>query len=200
MIKKILAAALCVVMAFSLNVFAENAAEEVTPTESQQQMPQQGERMGRGGRMGGQMGQQPGENTPPQMPDGTQMPENAQRPENAQMPEGAQAPEKPQAGTGVASENAAPVGETPTEKDASAAADTKISAESETTNNTDNRAQGFRGGMQGGMNREDFGTMQQGAQSKTALDIVKENITPIISIILLIFAFVFVIFYKRKRY
>lgn len=57
---------------------------------------------------------------------------------------------------------------------------------------------GFPGGMMGGQNAEE--TLSQGETQKSAWDFIREYATPIISVILLAFAFIFVIFYKRKRY
>lgn len=148
-------------------------AEEVadTPKES---VPQQGERIrGPGGGMGGFYREVP--------PTDGQQPPEITIPDNGNMPR-FEVEDK---------------GNMPT-----------IPQSSENTDVTDGEnTQQPWGGMQGG--RGQFGTFpgmqQDDAQveqktSKTFKDIVLEYLTPIISVVLLAIAFVFVIFYKRKTY
>ena len=58
---------------------------------------------------------------------------------------------------------------------------------------------GFRGGMTGN-NQNEFINDNQGKASGGISDFLKEYSTPVTAIILLILAFIFVIFYKRKNY
>ncbi len=173
MVKKILIISLCLILAFSVVSFAEEVPQErqMPQGNMERQRPQDGQRPDGG--MGGGRGGMGADMQPPEMTEG-EMPENMPSPRN---PEEQQADNTQQSQTDLTHE-----GQT-----------------QETEQNFPQRGQGMQGGFQGQMN----GDMQQATaqnQSKSFTDILKEYSTPVISVILLALAFLFVIFYKRKNY
>lgn len=186
MIGKITAFLLCFMLVFSFGVCAENTADtgsqDAQPTiEQQGEMPMRG---GNGERMGG--GRQGGMGRPPmgEMPQGERM-------QPPQMPtdENGNAMQPPQM------QNETPSGETaqqPIADNAEGAAE-----------NEQNQLQlgEFTGGMPRGNDMSGVLNINDTQPAKSSvLEFVKTNSTPIISIILLALAFVFVIFYRRKNY
>ena len=188
MLKKIIILLLCLCLIFSISAIAENenSGDNATvPTE----MPAE-----RGNRPSGFSGNMP-EGMAPPMPGG----------------------EMPQRGN---SEFTPPNGFTPPENTANVSSDAVTQNESSAENNTEEQPQNQEGAPQnnwgppGGMQfdgkmpggRGDFpGNMQNQKQPeeetpKGFSGFIKTYSTPIASVILLMFAFIFVIFYKRKRY
>ena len=188
MIKKILLIILCLILVFGISVLAANTQSD-TPTENNQtkeEMPNRQERPQGGGR--GNMGM------PPNMPSGEVPPE---------LPEGMTPPEMPN-GEMPPQMN----GQTNTENQQTGQPSSGSNAENGTAteeNTNLDRIQrgegnmgGFRGEMPPGMTEQEQNTEEK-AENKI-LTFVKTYSTPIISVVLLALAFVFVIFYKRKTY
>lgn len=200
MIKRVAVCILCMMMALSICVSAESMQSGIDAVTEQQTMPQNGERPA-GGR-GGMGGMQPPNGERPPMPADGEMP---QRPEGEAPAEfNGERPQPPrdeamQQTTGTTTgESKEP------KKDNGTAEETQKTNESgETT--ADKEFEMPQGGMGG---RGGFGGMMQQGQNTTETEstpmtfagFLKEYQTPIISVILLALAFVFVIFYKRKIY
>ncbi len=209
MVKKILICGMCLILLLGVCVSAENTTDSQTSTE-QTQMPQGGPRGG---------GRMPQGNPPEgmEMPQGNP-PSGMQRPqgtpsEGMELPEGAEPPQGmsedrevfsggeqgqiPQENTdNTQTENEQPIAETgenanqPQEQGQNQQGQ---NAEAMTPPNMD-----FDGSnMPGGFDRNN---MQAEAEPMTFMGFVKEYQTPIISVVLLLFAFVFVKLYRRKNY
>ncbi len=176
MAKKYLMCILCVIFVFTLStsVFAQPDTSTATEDTVRSEQPMPGGMGGRGGgRQGGMGGGQPPENmTPPENIEGMQKPDTA--PEMPEPPQGDKQFTAPQ--EGEASEN----------------------AEMQMPD------KGNRGNMM--PDNVDFGnesrdTASESKQSANSfISFIQEYQTPVISVILLLLAFVFVKLYKRKSY
>lgn len=179
MLKKVITIAIALCLIFSISVMAENTSSVTDGTASgaSQQMPQ-GERP-QGGR--GNMGMPPsGEFTPPQ---------NAGKftPSQNDVKTNGTEPTEPNADAGMTEENQ------------------QTQENSEESNQTQGGNQQFGGQMPGGMggfpaNMQNFNGQTQEEAPKGFSGFVKTYSTPITSVVLLIIAFIFVIFYRRKNY
>lgn len=190
MVKKITACVFFLI--FTLSVFTYTFAEPAddvsaaTPTpQTEQNVPPQGSRDGRTqGNFGGQ---------PPQMPDGNfgggQVPQTAQNTDNASSPQTSETPG-----------DALPQSPSSQEQTSNTAEGT-TSADIATPEEQNESAQPFMNNENGRMPDEGFNNQNTENQIQpTFMRFVKEYITPIISLILLLLAFIFVKFYKRKNY
>ena len=188
--KKIISFLLCLCLFFSISAMAENETTGDTNT-SPAQTPAE-----RGNRPPGFSGNMPEGMTPPSMQDG----------------------ERPQWGSG---EFTPPDGFTPPENTENISSEEATQNESSAETNTeeqpqnqngapesnnwgppgnmqfDGRMPGERGGFPGNMQNQQ---QPEEEKPKGFSGFVKTYSTPIASGILLLFAFIFVIFYKRKRY
>lgn len=194
MIKRVITIVLSLCLLFSISVMAQGISGDMP-----QGMPEM-----RGERPAGNRG---GMGMPPnaEMPEGFAPPsmQNGKMPEGFTPPEGFQPPQN--------ADNFAPR--------QNGAADNKVSATTPPADSGDNtqtpenaeKTNQMQGGMQFGGEmpeemKEFFANMQGGnmnaqeEQETGIIGFVKEYSTPVTSIILLIFAYIFVIFYKRKHY
>lgn len=217
MIKKIMPIALGLIIALSVCVSAENTTGEVTEDTqtTAEEMPQQGRGGGRmGGGQQGNRGPQGADMQPPEMPSGG---------ENMPGNEPPAPPETTNVDNAHNQENAASEN-VPPEIPAKTGADNPDAAKSTEENtgetaseNTENLPQNdgqkmpaFGGGrgemMQGGAfpgmveNSEISQEETKDEEKNDVLTWLKTYQTPVFSMVLLALAFVFVIFYKRKRY
>ena len=171
MIKKILPIILCLILVFGISVSATNIQGDA-PTENSQTTEEIPNRQERpqGGGRGN-MG------IPPEMPNGEMPPKM-----NGQ----ANAENQQQSGQSSSGSNA----------------ENTTATEGNTNPNAIGRGEGemggFRGEMPPGMTEQEQKTEEK-AENKILI-FVKTYSTPIISVVLLAFAFLFVIFYKRKSY
>ncbi len=172
MVKKYLVCIIAIICVFALSVsvFAQPDTNTDTNGTVQEQMPMEGGRMG-GGRQGGMGGGPPSENmTMPENGEGMQKPDDA--PKMAENPQG----------------------------------DEQMSQEGGTSDNPQMQMpnKGNRGDMMfdnGGFDNENQDVATENEQSTSSIiNFVKEYQTPIISVVLLLLAFVFVKLYKRKNY
>ncbi len=188
MLKKIIPIAIALCLIFSISVMAENtsAVTDGTASGASQQMPQ-GEHP-QGGR--GNMGMHPSGDmqgrTPPNMPNGEMPQGEFTPPQNAVKANGTEATE-PNADAGITEENQ------------------QTQENGEESNQTQGGNQQFGGQVPGGMggfpgNMQNFNGQTQEEQPKGFLGFAKTYSTPITSVVLLGFAFIFVIFYRRKNY
>ncbi len=175
MIKKYLVYIICImcVLTLSVSVFAQPDTNTTADETAQEQMPMQGGMGGRmGGRPGGMGGQMPENMTPPENGEGMQRPDDA--PAMAENPQG--------------DEQTA----TPREGDVSNGTEMQMPDKSN------------RGNMMpynGSFGNENQNAITENEQnSRSIINFVKEYQTPVISVVLLLLAFVFVKFYKRKNY
>ena len=219
MLKKILLLVLSVFLFFSNGVMAVNTstAEDVTSTEASQNMPNTAEK----GQSGGGMGMKPSADMqkrgmPPSMPNG-EMPTGEFAPPQGDFapPQGEFTPPQgdftppqnmgqaaPSQSATAGNNTASPAAQT----DAVITDENQQNTQSaDNTNQSEQENQQFGGQMPEGMN-EFFGGMLNNTQNAETnqsagfLGFVKTYSTPVVSVVLLIFAFIFVIFYKRKRY
>lgn len=183
MIKKILPVILCLCLVFGISAMAVNSTDSTgtdTPAVTEE-MPMPGGggmRGGRGGR-GGPQGESAESREMPAMPDGG-------------MPRGERM--APDNGGNTENKNV---------QQTQPASEENVSGEAtDTTNENTNRMQrggmGGQGGMQG--NTQSISETSEAQSQGGILGFVKTYSTPILSVILLILAFVFVAFYKRKSY
>ena len=189
MIKKILPIILCLILVFGISVSAANTQGD-TPTENNQtteEMPNRQERPQGGGR--GNMGMPPnmpsGE-VPPELPEGMTPPEMP----NGEMP--------PQMNGQANAENQQQSGQSSSGSNAENTMGTEGNANPDATQRGKGNMGGFRGEMAPGMTEQEQSTEEK--TENKILIFVKTYSTPIISVVLLAFAFVFVIFYKKKTY
>ena len=171
MIKKILPIILCLILVFGISVSATNTQGD-TPTENNQTTEEMPNRQERpqGGGRGN-MGM------PPNMPNGEMPPQmNGQANAENQQQSG-------QTGSGSNAEN-----DTATEENTNP----------DRIQRGEGNMGGFRGEMPPGMTEQEQNTEEK--TENKILTFVKTYTTPIISVVLLAFAFLFVIFYKRKSY
>ena len=189
MIKKILPIILCLMLVFGISVSATNTQGD-TPTENNQtteEMPNRQERPQGGGR--GNMG------IPPEMPNGEMPPK---------LPEGMTPPEMPndemppQINGQANAENQQQSGQSSSGSNAENATATEGNTNPNAIGRGEGEMGGFRGEIPPGMTEQEQKTEEK-AENKI-LTFVKTYSTPIISVVLLAFAFLFVIFYKRKSY
>ena len=171
MIKKILPIILCLILVFGISVSAANTQGD-TPTENNQTTEEMPNRQERpqGGGRGN-MG------IPPEMP-------------NGEMP--------PQINGQANAENQQQSGQSSSGSNAENGTATEENANPDRIQRGEGNMGGFRGEMPPGMTEQEQSTEEK-AENKI-LTFVKTYSTPIISVVLLAFAFVFVIFYKRKSY
>ena len=183
MLKKVIPIAIALCLIFGVSAMAENtsAVTDGSAAGASQQIPQ-GER--------GNMGMPPSGDmqgrTPPNMPNG-EMPQGEFTP-----PEGFTPPQNAGEFTPPANENGTTENQQTQEN-------------GEESNQTQGGNQQFGDQIPGGMggfsgNMQSFNGQTQEAEPMTFGSFVKKYSTPIISIILLALAFVFVIFYRRKNY
>ena len=189
MIKKVLPIILCLIFVFGISVSAANTQGD-TPTENSQtteEMPNCQERPQGGGR--GNMGMPPnmpsGE-APPELPEGMTPPEMP----NGEMP--------PQMNGQANAENQQQSGQSSSGSNAENGTASEENANPDRIQRGEGNMGGFRGEMPPGMTEQEQSTEEK-AENKI-LTFVKTYSTPIISVVLLALAFVFVIFYKRKTY
>ncbi len=208
MIKRIVLCVLCMIItAFSVFVSAENAQKDQgADVAAEQSMPQDARVQGGRSGMGG-MRHPSGER--PQMPSGTErpkMPSNGEMPQrpdgevpaefNGDMPNFSRGEVVQQPNVGATTQ-----GDTAQKENG----ETKVSESGETASDKSfEMPQNGRNGM-GGM--DGFGGMMPGQNGSVAestpmtfMGFLKEYQTPIIAVILLALAFVFVVFYKKKNY
>lgn len=188
MIRKICAIALCIVMSCALCVYAEEIVQDNPivneQAEAQQDMPPRGGRGFRGGPGGGmpfgergEMPQPPEGMIPPDMADGGNIEPPAfdsgqTPPRNGVLPEVSDTDDTAENGT----------------------------AEDGTAQNPDRAMGGMRGGMGANSPEAVESTAPLAETADEPQNVVEEYFTPIVSMILLAAAFVFVIFYKRRMY
>lgn len=190
MLKKVIPIVLSLSLIFSISVMAENEGviNDGTTPELTQEMPMQG----------GQQG------TPPQMPNG-ERPQGGNR--MGQMPQGDFTP--PQNNETNSAETPLQENNVP-RNEGNQGVNTAPESAPENNSQNPNNAGGenapqdrqFPEGMQGGFPGE-MGNNIQNAQTEQQtgfVGFVKAYSTPITSVILLMLAFVFVFFYKRKNY
>ena len=189
MIKKILPIILCLILVFGISVSATNIQGD-TPTENSQtteEMPNRQERPQGGGR--GNKGM------PPNMPSG-EVPH--------ELPEGMTPPEMPngevphQMNRQANTENQQQSGQSSSGSNAENGTAAEENTNPDATQRGEGNMGGFRGEMPSGMTEQEQSTEEK--TENKILTFVKTYSTPIISVILLAFAFVFVIFYKKKTY
>ena len=193
MLKKVIPIVVVLCLIFCISVMAENTSSvtDSSAAETSQQMPQSKRPQGDGGNMGMRPNGDMQGRTPPNMPKGEMPQGEFTLPEGFTPPEGDFTP--PQSNVNTC--NTA----TPTVNNVAATENNEQSAQ------TQDGKQQFGGNMPGGMggffgNMQNFNGQTQEEQPKGFLGFVKTYSTPITSVILLGFAFVFVIFYKRKNY
>lgn len=180
--KKIIPVIMCFILALSICV---SATETTTPAAEENASAAMEEMPRGGGRMGGR-GPGGGGGQPPQMPNG-EMPQMPEEMTPTEMPNG-EMPQPPEMAEGAADgtrENMAD------------------NAPADSANNDDGTTEDSRGGFGGGMimgETQETEDMTIQSESTGIIGFMKEYSTPIISVILLAFAFVFVIFYKRRNY
>jgi len=176
MVKRIIIYAVCFLMCFSSTVLADevnDATQQQTDQTIQQEMRQDFPMQGE--RMGGR---------PREF--GRQMPTEGQRPPEITMPDSGNMPDFQVPDNGNMP---------------------KMPQDDEYTTDDENTIRIPRGGMGGEGQFGGFPWMQDSAGAQTAAEapttfksILTEYFTPIVSLVLLALAFVFVIFYKRKNY
>ena len=199
MLKKVIPIVVALCLIFSISVMAENeipASEEMVP-EVSEQISQGAEEQPQGVRVN--MGTPPSGDmqgrTPPTMPNGKIPREGMNRgqkpsgeitpPQNAEVDSAVNVPQS-----------------TPAAKET---AENATSTDEQNNHDTEENPQ-FEGRMPGGMQGGFPGNMQNNnqqtkdAEPMTFWGFVKTYSTPIISVILLAVAFIFVIFYRRKNY
>jgi len=171
MIKKILPIILCLMLVFGISVSATNTQGD-TPTENNQTTEEMPNRQERpqGGGRGN-MG------IPPEMP-------------NDEMP--------PQINGQANAENQQQSGQSSSGSNAENTTATEGNTNPNAIGRGEGEMGGFRGEMPPGMTEQEQKTEEK-AENKILI-FVKTYSTPIISVVLLAFAFLFVIFYKRKSY
>ena len=207
MIKKILPIILCLMLVFGISVSATNTQGD-TPTENNQtteEMPNRQERPQGGGR--GNMGMPPnmpsGE-APPELPEGMIPPEMPNGEMPPKLPEGMTPPEMPndemppQINGQANAENQQQSGQSSSGSNAENTTATEGNTNPNAIGRGEGEMGGFRGEMPPGMTEQEQKTEEK-AENKILI-FVKTYSTPIISVVLLAFAFLFVIFYKRKSY
>ena len=189
MIKRIIPIILCLILVFSISVSATNTTEDTIAENSQatEEFPQRQGRPQGGGR--GNMG------TPPEMPNGEMPPELPEGMTPPEMPNGEM---PPQMNGQANAENQQQSGQSSSGSNAENGTATEENANSDRIQRGEGNMGGFRGEMPPGMTEQEQSTEEK-AENKI-LTFVKTYSTPIISVVLLAFAFVFVIFYKRKSY
>ena len=188
MIKKILPIILCLILVFGISVSATNTQGD-TPAENSQateEMPERQERPQGGGR--GNMGM------PPNMPSGEAPPELPEGMTPPEMPNGEMPPQM----NGQANSENQQTGQPSSGSNAENTTATEGNTNPNATQRGKGNMGGFRGEMPPGMTEQEQKTEEK-AENKI-LTFVKTYSTPIISVVLLAFAFLFVIFYKRKSY
>ncbi len=198
MLKKVIPIALSLCLIFSISVMAvnENPVNEDSVPEVSEQIPQnaeelpQGEESNTGMPLSGDMQGR----TPPNISNGEMPPEGMNR---GQRPQGNFTPPQ-NAGEFTPPQN---TDATNTE----ATAPQTNSNESSESSQVPGGNQQFGGQMPGGMggfpgNMQNFNSQTQEEAPKGFLGFVKTYSTPITSVIILILAFIFVIFYRRKNY
>lgn len=185
MLKKVIPIVLLLCLTFSISVKAENnevLTEEIVP-EISEQMPQE-ER--------GNMGM------PPSIFDGQMPPEGINRGERPQgnftRPQNAGEFTPPKGDFSFPQNNNAEA-PSPNEENGASAENPQMPDGSKQFNGQMN---GNMGGFPGNM--QNFNMQTQENTPTGFLGFIKTNSTPIISVILLALAFVFVIFYRRKNY
>lgn len=195
MIKRIIPIILCLILVFSISVSATNTTEDTIAENSQatEEFPQRQGRPQGGGR--GNMG------TPPEMPNGEMPPD---------LPEGMAPPEmqsrenqdegnvSPQINGQANAENQQQSGQSSSGSNAENTTATEGNTNPNAIGRGEGEMGGFRGEMPPGMTEQEQKTEEK-AENKILI-FVKTYSTPIISVVLLAFAFLFVIFYKRKSY
>lgn len=207
MIKKILPIILCLMLVFGISVSATNTQGD-TPTENNQtteEMPNRQERPQGGGR--GNMGippNMPSGETPPELPEGMTPPEMPNGEMPPKLPEGMTPPEMPngemppQMNGQANAENQQQSGQSSSGSNAENTTATEGNTNPNAIGRGEGEMGGFRGEMPPGMTEQEQKTEEK-AENKILI-FVKTYSTPIISVVLLAFAFLFVIFYKRKSY
>ena len=195
MIKRIIPIILCLILVSSISVSATNTTEDTIAENSQatEEFPQRQGRPQGGGR--GNMG------TPPEMPNGEMPPD---------LPEGMAPPEMqsrenqdegnvpPQINGQVATENPEQNNQANNDSNADNGAVPKENGNLDRVQRGGGNMGGFPGQMSPGMTEQEQSTDE--ISENKILTFVKSYSTPITSIVLLLLAFVFVIFYKRKNY
>ena len=170
MIKKILPIILCLILVFGISVSATNIQGDA-PTENSQTTEEIPNRQERPQGGGrGNMG------IPPEMPNG-EMPPKMNGQANTENQQTGQPSSGSNAENGTATEE---------------------NTNPDRIQRGEGNMGGFRGEMPPGMTEQEQSTEEK-AENKI-LTFVKTYSTPIISVVLLAFAFLFVIFYKRKSY
>ena len=171
MIKRTIPIILCLILVFGISVSATNIQGD-TPTENSQTTEEIPNRQERpqGGGRGN-MGM------PPEMP-------------NGEMP--------PQMNGQANAENQQQSGQSSSGSNAENTMGTEGNANPDATQRGKGNMGGFRGEMAPGMTEQEQKTEEK--TENKILIFVKTYSTPIISVVLLAFAFVFVIFYKKKTY
>ncbi len=170
MLKRMTVILLCIVLAFGISAYAANTADE---NAAEQSAASEEAPMQGGGRRGGGGG---GDRDGMEMP-----PDDAMRGETRDMPEGEGAPP---------------------ESNENNQHDTPDGAPEIDANHSQGGGMNASTGDQGGMNNGESpqNTDAAGKAADGIVTFLKTYSTPITAVILLVFAFAFVIFYKRKQY
>lgn len=182
-------------LVFGISVSATNTQGD-TPTENNQtteEMPNRQERPQGGGR--GNMG------TPPEMPSGempSDLPEGMAPPEMQSRENQDEGNVPPQSNGQANAENQQQSGQSSSGSNAENTTATEGNTNPNAIGRGEGEMGGFRGEMPPGMTEQEQKTEEK-AENKILI-FVKTYSTPIISAVLLAFAFLFVIFYKRKSY
>ena len=220
MLKKLITVALSLFLISSISVMAENT-KNVTDDNAageSQQMPQGESPQGVRGDMGMPPGRGMQGGTPPDMPNGKipqgdfAPPEGLTPPEGFTPTEGLAPQQEKSAPLQNAGEVASPESSKNNAETVTPPANENVTTENqqakgngEESNQTQDKNQQFGGQMPGGMdifsgNMQNFNGQTQEVAPKGFSGFIKTYSTPIISVILLGLAFIFVIFYRRKNY
>ena len=204
MLKKVIPIVVVLCLIFGISAMAENtnAVTDGTAAMESQQMPQGERQMGGRGNMGMPPNGDMQGRTPPDMPGGEFTP-----PEGFTPPDGNFTPPQnfgeftpPQNNEISSTSTTAPETDTGVAEEKQENPDMGEDSALTTEENSP-----FGGQMPGGMggfpgNMQNFGGQTQEDMPKGFLGFVKTYSTPIVSVILLGLAFIFVIFYRRKNY
>lgn len=197
--KKIIPIILCLVLVFNINVLAEDSAN--TPADTQE-MP-----MGREGRRegGGRPGMEVSGDETTAMPEGEMSAQGGRQEGDMGMEAPTQGKDEIHEGKMASMQD----GENAQFENVGQSQPTNSENTEDTAEDRNRMQRGDMGGMgdfMGGMNgkvqenlRDAEETTETHAENGT-LGFIKTYSTPITAVILLIFAFIFVIFYKRKSY
>ena len=173
MIKKIIPVFLCICLSFAVICYGENTVEtpENLPAPPQGAMPMEGARP--------QMGEMPPQGEVPAM---------GERPSRGEMPQG---DVNPAEGASVPASPVSPETQQPTEQETENNQNPDTITEATPMENMPQQ------GDKGGQGRMPAFGQNQSAESESFFD---KYFDAIVSVILLILAYVFVIFYKRRQY